>query len=547
MAVPLTQSWWRAERGPPLTNMTVGTLLDHAVSGNEDRPAVVTSVYADVGLNVHWTYAELQALTNRFTSALQHLGIRQGDRVAIWSPNVPAWIAVEFAVAKLGAILVPINPTFRKNEAAFLLEDSEAACCIFLPEFQSFNIWQELKQIRTRIPTLRLALSLGEPVGDIPSLLTVTPDERRPISLQDFSSRSIAQIQYTSGTTGRPKGALLTHLNLVNNAAQTMHRWRVQESDKWCNPMPFFHTTGCGMMTLGIVAARAIHCPIVWFDADRVLDTIAVERCTYLETVPTTLIALLNRQRDRPRDLSSLRVIGTSGAPVSRSLRDRTAQELGVELRVLYGLTEASPTITCTSPEDPPSTRGATTGRPLPWTEVRFVDAAGTAVPPTTPGELQARGYLIMAGYLNQPEATSDAIDSEGWLRTGDIGIMDEDGYVSIIARLKDVIIRGGENIYPAEVEDLLRQHPDVVDACVVGVPDSFFGEECYAFVVTSNATLDVQALTAHVRQRASRQKVPRYVTIVSELPKTASGKILRYVLREQATHHVRASLGGEQ
>lgn len=535
MRIDTSLSWWLAERGSPLADLTVGAVLDRAADRAPDRLAVVLSAYSDLGLNVRWTYHDLLVRANGLAEELRRAGIGRGDRVAIWSPNVPQWVQAEFAVAKTGATVVTINPTFKATEAAFVLEDSAAVGCLFLPQFGSFDIWSQLRNIMPRLDTLRFAWSLGEQVSDLPAVDEFPPCEQFD-SGHAVAPSDIAQIQYTSGTTGRPKGAMLSHRSLVNNALLTMDRWRVGPGDVWCNPMPFFHTTGCGMMTLGIAGVGATHCPIVWFDADRVLDTIERERCTLVETVPTTLLALLDRQRARPRDLKALRVVGTSGAPVPRVLAERVPTELGAELRVLYGLTEASPTISCTMPEDPSETVAVTVGRPLPWTDVRIVDQAGTVVPTGVPGELQARGYLVMAGYLNQPEATSAAVDGEGWLRSGDIATMSEDGYISIAARVKDVVIRGGENIYPAEVEDLLRDCEDVVDACVVGVPDPFFGEEACAFVILCDgAVLDETALRAKLRASVSHQKVPRYLLATDSFPKTASGKIRRFMLQQVA------------
>ena len=539
---------WVAEPGPVLADLTVGMLLDEAAAAHGERLAVVMSAYADLGFNVRWTYADLQRRADDLATRLRQAGIGPGDRVAVWAPNVPQWIQAEFAVAKAGAILVTINPTFKAAEAAYILGDSAAKGCLFLPEFRSFQIWAELKQILPQLPELRVLFSMGELVGGIPGIDMLGPDGGWEADIE-VSAGDIAQIQYTSGTTGSPKGAMLTHRSLVNNALLTMHRWQISSADKWCNPMPFFHTTGCGMVTLGIVSAGAVHCPIVWFDADRVLDTIAEEGCTVLETVPTTLTAVIERQRVRPRDLSSLRVVGTSGAPVDSALRDRTASELGAELRILYGLTEASPTITCTAPSDPPGTVGPTVGRPLPWTDVRIVGPGGEVAGLDLPGELQARGHLVMAGYLNLPEATAAAIDQEGWLRTGDIATMDADGYVSIVARLKDVIIRGGENIYPAEIEEQLRRHPAVADACVVPVASEFFGEESCAFLLpVGGSAIDAEEIRSFLRLRLSHQKIPRYFVPVDELPRTASGKVKRFVLRERAPRELgldRPPLGG--
>jgi fatty-acyl-CoA synthase len=536
-------SWWDPEPGPgELIRRTVGGVLDDTASRYPAHEAVAVSAYPDLGYDVRWTYRELRSRANRLARALMAFGIRPGDRVAVWAPNVAPWLAAEFAIAKAGATLVTLNPTYRAEEAAYVLGHAQVVGCLFLPSFGEFDVWSELQQAAADLPSLRLRCSLTEPVGDVPGLEEFLAASRE-VGADELAARQaevepegIAQIQYTSGTTGRPKGAMLTHANIVNNARLTMLRWRVGPADRWCNPMPFFHTTGCVMMALGIAAAGATHCPIVWFDADRVLDTIQQERCSFLETVPTTLIAILQHQRREPRDLSSLQVIGTSGALVPPSLVAEVRSVFGAELRVLYGLTEASPTITCTDPGDPPETQGVTTGRALPWTEVRIVGPDGAAVPPGTPGELQTRGFLVMAGYLHQPEDTARAIDPAGWLTTGDVAVMDAGGYVSIVARSKDVVIRGGENIYPAEIEDLLRQYPGVVEACVVGVPDPFFGEELCAVVRTETVSpLDGEDLRAFLRARVTHQKVPRHVLQVDGYPKTASGKIQKFRVRERA------------
>ena len=549
---------WLAATGSPadLVDTVVGQVLDQAAAEAPHREAVVVSDGPPED-HLRWGYLELKERADRLAGGLIALGVEPGDRVAVWAPNVAPWLVAEFAIAKVGAVLVTVNPTYRAHEAGFLLEDAEVSCCLLVPEFRSTDLVSELETIRPRLPRLRHVVTL---TGDAPgttgglSLEQVMVAGDRAVSAADLAERSarvppgdVAQIQYTSGTTGKPKGAMLSHRSIVNNARLTMQRWQVTPEDRWCNPMPFFHTTGCVMMGIGIVLARATHCPVVRFDAATVLDIVERERCTLVETVPTMLVSLLERQAAQPRDLTGLRVVGTSGAPVPSTIVERVSVEWGARVLVLYGLTEASPTITCLAPDDPPERAASSVGRPLPCTEVRIVEAGTERVLGLDePGELQVRGYLTMLGYLNQPGATGAVLDDDGWLSTGDIATLSADGYVSIVGRLKDVIIRGGENLYPAEIEDEIRRHPAVLETCVVGVPDSFFGEEACAVVRLRPGTqLTRVELKAFMSDRVTHQKIPRYLLTTDEFPQTASGKIQRFRLRERVLEQVRSLQSG--
>ena len=536
-------AWWTPTPGElPLRELTVAGLLDEAARDAAGTEAVVVSAYAHEGLNVRWTYAELQSRADALARALIATGVAPGEPVAICAPNVPQWLVCEFAVAKAGGVLVPVNPTYRQAEVRHVLADSGAVVCLFLPRYGRQDLWREIAPIRGELPALRQLISLGEPVDDVPALADVltrgaeVPDAELARRAAAVSTDDVAQLQYTSGTTGRPKGAELTHRGIVNNAIQSAVLWQVGPGDRWCNPLPLFHTAGCAMLTLGAVAARATHLPLVRFEPDRVLDTIEAERATIVETVPTILAALLERQRTRRADVSSLRLVGTSGAPTPHRLGEACAEEWGTPLRVLYGSTEVSPTVSGTALDEPGDLGWSTVGRPLPWTEVRVVDPASREVVPVDQsGELEVRGYQVMRGYHDNPRATAGALSADGWFRTGDLAHLDADGYLRIVGRLKDVIIRGGENLYPAEIEELIRDYPGVCDAAVIGVPDPFFGEEaCAAVCVDDGATLDPEALRAWLAQRVTHQKVPRYVTVVDQLPQTPSGKIQKFRLREQ-------------
>lgn len=538
-----------------LVDTVVGDLLDAAAAEAPDRPAIVVS-HGPPEAHLRLTYAEARSLVDDVARGLMALGVQAGDRVAIWAPNIPQWLVAEFAIAKAGAVLVTVNPSYRLHEAEHVLGDAGVTVCMVLPTFRGTDLAQALRSARERLPLLRHVVSLVD-TGNADVAMTLddlVEVGRGMVSAEELTERSsavhcddIAQIQYTSGTTGKPKGAMLTHHSIVNNARLTVERWQVTADDRWCNPMPFFHTTGCVMMGLGIVIARAAHYPVVRFDPAVVLDTIESGGCSLVETVPTMLVSLIEHQRDSPRDLSTLRIVGTSGAPVPASMVRRIGDEWGARLLVLYGLTEASPTITCLSPLDAPETASRSVGRPLPHTEVRVV-APGTdrVLGIGQPGELQTRGYLTMAGYLNQPGATAASLSPSGWLSTGDLATIDPDDYVSIVGRLKDVIIRGGENLYPAEIEDEIRHHPSVLEVAVVGVPDAFFGEEaCAAVRVRPGQEIDPEGLRAFLSPRITHQKIPRHLVTIEDFPHTSSGKIQKFRLRDEVMALLRAAKEG--
>lgn len=542
MALRERRSWWLPEPGLPGPELTVSRLLDGAVADSPEAEAVAVSGYGQPELDVRWSYRELGRRVERMARALAAAGVAAGQPVAVWAPNVPQWLVAEFAVARAGAVLVTVNPTYRSDEVRHVLSDSGAVACLVLPRFGRWNLLGELAPVRSSLPGLRQVISLGEAapgaVGLAEFLRGADEADGAAVAARAAAVRpgDVAQIQYTSGTTGQPKGAELTHHGLVANARQSAALWQVGPHDRWCNPMPLFHTAGCGMVALGTVAARAAHVPLLRFDADRTLDMIERERCTVLETVPTMLTALLDRQRARGADLSSLRLVGTSGAPTPADLGVRCADEWGVPLRVLYGSTEVSPTVSGTAVGEPGDLGWTTVGRPLPGTEVRVVDpATGAVCQPGVPGELQVRGYQVMRGYHNQPDATAAAIWPGGWYASGDLATMDGAGYLRVTGRLRDMIVRGGENLYPAEIEQVLRQHPAVADAAVIGVPDPLFGEEaCAVITVRDGGDVDAELVRAWMRERVTHQKVPRYVRIVDALPQTASGKVQKFLLREQ-------------
>lgn len=546
-------SSFQADAGaPPLVERSIGRALDEAARDAPEQEAVVVSGFEDLGFSGRRRYGELCRDAEDVARALVGSGLSPGDRVAIWAPNVPSWLVVEFGAAKAGLVLVPLNPTYKAAEVRYLLADTGARALFLLPRFRQFAPIEELARVRRELPALEHVVSiegeaaagslsyadfldLGSDVGD---------DELRRVE-EAVGPSALAQIQYTSGTTGRPKGAMLTHFGLLNNARQFAARWRVTQADRWANALPLFHTAGCAMVTLACVEQRATHCPAVWFDPRRVLSIVEEERCSIVETVPTMVTALLEAQRREPRELRSLRIVGTGGAPVPAALGRRVRAELGTELRSVYGLTETSPLVSAAPLEAPGDSGYETAGPPLGHTSVRIVDPSGRPVPVGHPGELQVRGYLVMAGYLNRPEATAEVLDEEGWFSTGDLARSDADGWLRIVDRMKDVVIRGGENLYPAEIEASIAEHPLVAEVCVVGVPDDYYGEEACAVVrLLAGAGLDEEELRRFLSARVTHQKVPRHVLFVEAFPTTESGKIKRRDVAERVRRELVEEVG---
>lgn len=523
----LTTSYWAADTSVPVLEQTVGNILREAAAEVPDQPALIAGM---PGLSSRrtWTYAQLLEESEQVARAL--LGrFQPGERVAVWAPNLPEWILLEFGAALAGIILVTVNPAFRPRELEYVLKQSGAAGIFLLPEFRTNQMAAALSEIRPCLPGLREAilfpdwsdfLASGSPARQLP---VVTPDDA-------------AQIQYTSGTTGFPKGALLHHRGIVNNARFCAQRLGVIQGDVWLNPMPLFHTAGCVLGVLGAVQSRATQVPVLAFEPGLVLDLIERERATVACMVPTMLIAMMEHPNFERSDLSSLRTVFSGGTLVPAELVRRIESVLGVRFAIVFGTTECSPLLTQTRLDDSPDDKATTIGQALPQTEVKIAHpATKETVPVGTVGELCTRGYLVMKGYFEMPEATAAAIDSEGWYHTGDLASMDERGYCRVEGRLKDMIIRGGENIYPREIEDVLFSHPGVSEVAVVGIPDAKWGEVLGAFVrPTPGQTPDKEELVSYCRQHLAPFKIPLHWVFIEEFPLTPSGKIQKFVLREK-------------
>lgn len=521
----LTTSYWPRDESDEVRETTVGQTLRDTARVAPDQLAIFEGC-DDPGARRQWTYRELlddaetaaRALTARFDP---------GERVAVWAPNIPEWIILEFAAALAGLTLVTVNPAYRPSELAYVLNQSGASGIFLVPEFRS-PMAEFLEEVRPDVPRLRetvLFTEWDEFLGSAPA----------SAALPEVQPGDIAQIQYTSGTTGFPKGAELHHRGLVNNARFYTERIGLGQGEFYVNPMPLFHTAGCGMGVLGTVQSAAVNVPVFAFDPALVLELCETVGAQFLLGVPTMLVAILEHPDFSRRDLSAIRVAVSGGSPVPADLVRRVEKEMTATFSVVFGTTECSPLITETRLDDDPEDRAETLGQPMPQTEVKIADpGSGETVEIGALGELCTRGYLVMKGYHDAPEATAAAIDPDGWYHTGDLASMDDRGFFRIEGRLKDMIIRGGENIYPREIEDVLFAHPGVAEVAVVGVPDDHWGEEVAAFIRPASGIAPTpEELRIHCREHLAPYKTPVHWQFVDSFPLTASGKIQKFKLRE--------------
>jgi fatty-acyl-CoA synthase len=558
-------SYWQAESEEiELLDTTIGDLLDRRAEELPEQEAVVYSCYPEFGesLNIRWTYQEYRDRANQVARGLMALGLHKGDHIAVWAVNLPEWLLLEMAAAKAGLVLVTVNPVLRAHEVEYILKQGDVQALFFIARIRDHDCLATVRSMTSpgsqhgavsseRLPMLRYVSLVGAPPTDLgeqngwrPTLFREVVAGGRQVSEEERSARQAsiqprdpAQIQYTSGTTGFPKGAVLHHYGILNNAMLFAHRWGLRQSDRQCNPLPFFHTGGCVLAALGHLSAGSTLHPLLAFDPLKAIQILSQERCTFYGGVPTMLLAILQHPDFWSYDLTSLKQVACGGAPVPLALMEQVKERIGADVAIVFGQTETSPTITLTLPDDPFERKAATVGIPLPHTEVKIIHpATGEIVPCGERGELCCRGYLVMAGYYKMPEKTAQTIDGEGWLHTGDLATMDAQGYVNIVGRLKEMVIRGGENLFPAEIEAFLIRHPKVADAQVLGVPDVFFGEELLAVVIPkAGEQLTEQELRDYCQGQISHQKIPRYFQFIDSYPLTASGKVQKFVLRERA------------
>ncbi|HTN80577.1 MAG TPA: AMP-binding protein [Acidimicrobiales bacterium] len=526
MTTPLATSHWIPDgSGPPIRHVAIGTVLREVAAAVPDRLALVEGA-PDVATRRRWTYAELLRDAERCARGLLRR-FEPSERIAIWAHNLPEWVIVEYAAALAGLPLVTVNPSFQPAELAYVLGQSRSSGLFIVPEVRGNPLLAHLESVRPELPELRSVMRLDQ--------LAETFDEGED-ALPAVDPNAPVQIQYTSGTTGFPKGAVLSHRSVVNNAAIWADRIGVPDGGSWLSPMPLFHTGGCVLGVLGALSRRAKLVLMPGFEPGLLLELVETEQAWFVGAVPTMLIAAMDHPDARTRDLSSLGGVLSGGSQVPEALVRRIESTLGVDFTIVYGQTECSPVLTNTFPTDNPEDKGLTVGPPVPHTEVRIVDPLTLeTVPVGASGELWARGYMTMIEYFDKPDATADTLLRDGWLRTGDLATMDERGYCRIVGRLKDMIIRGGENLFPAEIEEVLYRHPKVAEAAVVGLPDERWGEVVAAFIRPSdpNAPPSVAELRAHLRDHLSPQKTPTLWFVVDAYPLTGSGKIQKFAMRE--------------
>ncbi|HEX6557201.1 MAG TPA: AMP-binding protein [Ktedonobacteraceae bacterium] len=566
-------SYWQAEsEGIELLDTTIGDLLDRRADELPAQEAVVYSCYPEFGeaLNLRWTYQDYRERANAVAKGLLALGLHKGEHIAVLAANLPEWPLLMLGAAKAGLVLVTINPVLRAAEVEYILKQGDVQALFFMARVRDYDHLATIRSLTTpgikngevtseRLPMLRYVSLMGmvpagllEQEGWRPTLLREVIEAGSAVSDEALAERQAAItpldpaiLMYTSGTTGFPKGAVLTHHGLVNNAVLIMEwfaplRARVgqdMQDTRICLLVPFFHAAGlvggilCPLYTGGTV------CPLLAFDALKAMQVISQERCTITSGVPTMLIAMLQHPDFASYDLSSLTVVTSGAASVPVSLMEQVKARIGADVAIVFGQTEGSCCLTSTLPDDPFELKVATVGKPLPHIEVKIIDpATGEVVPVGERGELCYRGFVAMAGYYKMPEKTAEAIDAHGWLHSGDLATMNAQGYLNIVGRIKDMVIRSGENLFPFEIEQFLIRHPKVVDVQVLGVPDAFFGEELLAVVIPkAGEQLGEQELRDYCKGQISHQKIPRYFQFVESYPLTGSGKVQKFVLRERA------------
>ncbi|MFM9434069.1 fatty-acyl-CoA synthase [Janthinobacterium sp. CG_23.3] len=545
----------------PLIGATIGAYLDAVALRHGEREALVVPHQG-----VRWSYRDFHARVERLAAGLLKLGLQPGERVGIWSQNCSEWVLTQFATAKAGLIMVNINPSYRRSELEYVLDKVHCSALILAPAFKTSDYLAILQDVAPelrhcaagdlrspRLPHLRHVIRLGaqhtpgmhnfDAVAEAAGAVDLARLAEVAATLQFDDA---VNIQFTSGTTGAPKGATLTHHNILNNGFFIGEAMRLTEVDRLCIPVPLYHCFGMVLGNLACVThGAAMVYPGEGFDARAVLDTVQAERCTALHGVPTMFIAILDHPAFGEFDLSSLRTGIMAGSPCPIEVMTRVVKLMHMaDITIAYGMTETAPVSFQSSVDDPLALRVSTIGRVHPHLEVKIVDAGGRIVPRGEKGELLTRGYSVMRGYWGDPEKTGEAIDAARWMHTGDLAVIDADGFCSIVGRSKDMVIRGGENIYPREVEEFLYRHPKVLDVQCVGVPDPKYGEElCACIILRPGARADAEEIRAFCDGQIAYYKVPRYVRFVEAFPMTVTGKIQKFILRQQVAGEL--GLGG--
>ena len=558
MSTGQTEQRWSYTSGTsdtPLLGLTIGDMFDETVARYPDQPALISRQQ-----HIRLSYRQLQEQVNQSAKGLMHLGVQKGQRIGIWSPNRAEWTIAQFATSKIGAILVNINPSYRLNELEYVLKQAGCSGLIISPAFKTSNYTEmvqtlapELAQSEpgklkaARLPDLTMVVRMGSDRvagmytwDELMSAGEPVSDEQLAACQREQEFDDPINIQYTSGTTGFPKGATLSHHNILNNGYYVARLQNITHEDKICIPVPLYHCFGMVMGNLGCIThGAAMVYPAEGFEPLATLQAVQDEKCTSLYGVPTMFIAELAHPDFSKFDLSSLRTGIMAGSPCPTEVMKKVNSQMHMpEVEICYGMTETSPVSTQTHIDSPFDKRVGTVGQIGPHLEIKVIDpATGQVVPIGTPGELCTRGYSVMLGYWNNPEATATAIDAARWMHTGDLATMDAEGYLNIVGRIKDMIIRGGENVYPREIEEFLYTHPKISDVQVIGVPDEKYGEEIMAWIKLNEGQ---QATPEEIRDYCQGQiahyKIPRYIKFVDAFPMTVTGKIQKFHMRQQST-----------
>jgi fatty-acyl-CoA synthase len=520
----------------PLLELTVGELLKESTEKFGHQEAVVYSEQ-----NIRYTYAEFYKETSRVAKALLATGLKKGDHVAIWATNVPEWLLLQFAAARIGAVLVTINTSYQSSELEYVLSHSDTTALFFIDEFKSTSYTSIITSIEHNLPKLKHLINLSGSSehtswNEFLMRSLMVSDELLDKHEQSLHIHEVINMQYTSGTTGFPKGVMLSHHNIVNNGFLVAQSMRLTNQDRLCIPVPFFHCFGCVLGVLACVSVGATMLPIIEFQPSSVLRTVEKEQCTALHGVPTMFIAELNTLDFNQYDLSTLRTGIMAGSNCPAEVMKRVINEMGIkEITIAYGQTETSPVITQTTPTDSIEQRVQTVGKVHNHVQIQIINpVTGKRASLGEQGELCVKGYLTMKGYYKMPEETEKTI-VEGWLHTGDLATIDTDGYVKITGRLKDMIIRGGENIYPREIEEFLYRISEVEDVQIVGIPDPKYGERVAACIkLKQNHFLTAQEIKDFCKGKLAHFKIPEHIYFIDDFPMTASGKIQKYKLKEK-------------
>lgn len=544
-----------------LIHKTVGQLLQDRA---DEMPGQEAVVYSDRGLR--YTFKEFNHLCEKVARGIMALSIGKGEHVAVWGTNTPEWLTLQYATGKMGAVLVTVNTSYHANELEYLLKQSDSTTIFLIENYRGHTYIDTLYEIcpelhgskpgelkSERLPLLKNVVIMGEKKypgafnwNDIIENAEEITQEELVTQSQNLDADDVINMQYTSGTTGFPKGVMLTHKNLINNGYNIATCMRLTAEDRLCIPVPFFHCFGCVIGTLAAVSVGATMIPIQEFESEQVLQTVEKENVTALHGVPTMFIAELNHPNFEQYNLSTLRTGVMAGSNCPVEVMKNVMKKMNMsEITICYGQTESSPVITQTRTNDPIELRVESVGKALPNVEVKIIDpATNEEVPRNTQGELCTRGYHVMKGYYKNLEATQQTIDEDGWLHTGDLAVMDENGYCKITGRLKDMIIRGGENIYPREIEEFLYKHPKILDAQVVGVPHEKFGEEVHAWIILKEGEVSSSdEIKEFCNEQISKYKIPKHIFITDEYPMTASGKIQKFKLREKSLKEIERNI----